>query len=67
MSEKLYYTMDNIGRAKYTINYHDGISTHRDGSAFYGIETFKNKKKYNARLKEMIKEGYKETRMSIYK
>lgn len=56
---KEFYTTDNIGKAKYTISYHDGISTHKDGSKFWGIMIFKNKRKYNLKIKEMIKEGYK--------
>ena len=32
-----------IGRVKYSISSHDGVKTHRDGSDFWDIETFKNK------------------------
>ena len=42
--KKLFYTQDNIGKAKYTVSYTDG-STHKDGSPFYGFAIFKNKKK----------------------
>ena len=43
--DKLFYTMDNIGRAKYTVSKFDGVSTHKDGSPFYDIAIFNNKKK----------------------
>ena len=56
---KEFYTRDNIGKAKYAISYHDGESLNKDGSKFWGIRIFKNKRKYNATIKEMIKEGYK--------
>ena len=57
---KTFYTIDNVGRAKYTVSIHDGVSTHEDGSPFYGIEIFKNKKKKQAFVKKLIAQGYKE-------
>ena len=41
---KTYYTQRNIGKAKYVVNYHDGIKTHPDGSRFFDIAIFKSKK-----------------------
>jgi hypothetical protein len=55
---KLYYEQDNIGRSKYTVSYHNGIDTHKDGSPFYGIAIFKNKKKKQEFIKKLILEGY---------
>lgn len=55
---KTYYTQDNIGKAKCTVSFHDGESTHKDGSKFYAIATFKNKKKRDAFIKELQDEGY---------
>jgi len=57
---KDYYTTSNIGRAKYTVSYHDGISKHKDGSAFYNIMIFKSKVKMNAFIDSLITSGYKE-------
>jgi len=48
----------NIGSVRYVINYYDGISTHKDGSPFWGIYTFSNKKERDKRIKQLIKEGY---------
>ena len=48
-----YYTTDNVGTAKYTVSTHDGKTRHSDGSKFYNIKLFKNKKKYNAHLLEL--------------
>ena len=50
--KKLFYTQDNIGKAKYTVSYTDG-STHKDGSPFYGFAIFKNKVKRNAFISEL--------------
>lgn len=55
---KSFYTMNNIGSSKYNINTYDGIDTHKDGSPFYGIETFKNKKKYQNKISDLKKQGW---------
>lgn len=57
---KNYYIMYNVGKAKYLLNTHNGVDTHKDGSPFYGCEIFKNKKKLQARIAELKKEGYVE-------
>ena len=56
---KRYYLMSNVGKAKYVVNYHNGESTHRDGSPFYDIALFSNKKKANAFIKGLINDDYK--------
>ena len=59
-SEKKFNTMMNVGKSKYVINYHNGEKTHKDGSPFYDLATFKNKKDFDARKKALVGEGYKE-------
>jgi hypothetical protein len=59
---KSYNTMMNVGKAKYVVNYHDGEKTHKDGSPFYDISLFSNKKAFEAFVKELEKEGYREKR-----
>ena len=39
-----YFEQRNIGKAKYVISYHDGVKKHNDGSDFYDIRIFSNKK-----------------------
>jgi len=56
---KKYNIMFNVGCIKYLVNYHDGIKTHKDGSPFYDIATFKNKKKLDSFENELLKDGYK--------
>ena len=56
--EKEYNIMQNIGSAKYVVNYHDGIDTHKDGSKFFNIAIFRNLKKLNKFEKELVKNGY---------
>ena len=58
---KSFNIMDNIGKVKYVVNYHDGEQKHRDGSNFFDIKTFKNKKKRDVFVKDLRKNGYTET------
>ena len=62
---KLYYRQDNIGTAKYTVSYHDGESKHKDGSNFYGIACFKNKKKLATFIKGLLNDGYTERGIAL--
>lgn len=56
--KKTFYCLDNVGKAKYTVNFHDGVQTHRDGSPFFGIATFKNKQKKEEFIRQLVTEGY---------
>lgn len=58
---KRFNLMYNIGKVKYVINYHNGIDKHKDGSDFFGIYTFHNKKKFEAKIKELKSYGYIQT------
>jgi len=48
----------NIGKAKYVISFHDGKSKHKDGSDFFGIETFRNQKEFEKGKNDLRKKGY---------
>jgi len=50
----------NIGKAKYVVNYHNGMKTHADGSEFFDIAIFKNKQKLLKFTNELKQQGYKE-------
>jgi hypothetical protein len=60
MGQKTFYTQNNIGKAKYVVNFHDGVKTHRDGSRFFDIAIFKNKKKLAAFIEKLRQERYVE-------
>lgn len=60
MNQKTFYLQDNIGTSKYTVSYHDGESTNKDGSRFFGIRTFKNKKKRDLFIAGLKKQRYTE-------
>ena len=42
----------NIGRAKYVVNYHTGAK-HHDGSDFYDIKIFRNAKAKDAFIRSL--------------
>jgi hypothetical protein len=58
MQIRKYYTMENVGHAKYTVNFHDGKKTHKDGSPFYNIRIFTSKVKLGAFVRELEANGY---------
>lgn len=55
---KRYNEMQNVGKVKYLVNYHDGVKTHKDGSLFFDIEIFKNKVKKNKFCLALVENGY---------
>ena len=59
---KFYNTMYGTGKSKYVVNFHDGVSTHKDGSAFYSIALFSNKRAFAKFIRSLEKDGYKENR-----
>ena len=58
--KKVFRQQHGIGKAKYTVSKHDGKQTHKDGSPFYDIAIFKNKKALDDYIKKLKKEGYVE-------
>ena len=57
---KTFYQQNNIGKAKYTISYHNGTDAHADGSPFFGIAIFSNKNKLKDFRKQLLQNGYSE-------
>lgn len=66
-SSKEYYLMNNVGHAKYTVNFHDGVKTNKDGSLQYDIKIFKNKDDLATFVKELHNKGYKESKPTMYR
>lgn len=59
-NNKKYNVKYGVGSAKYLVSFHDGLKTHNDGSPFYDIKIFKNKKLLGEFLKSLNEQGYKE-------
>ena len=55
---KRYQIQYNIGKAKYVVSFHNGVTKHQDGSAFFQVRIFKNKRALNAFIKELRANGY---------
>jgi hypothetical protein len=55
---KTFNTQQGIGKAKYVINYHDGIKKHKDGSDFFDIEIYKNKIDFEKGIADLKRQGY---------
>lgn len=56
--KKTFYVQQNIGKAKYVVNFHDGVNKCRDGSPFFDIRICKNKKELNEVTTELASNGY---------
>jgi hypothetical protein len=56
---KVFNEQENIGKAKYVVNFHDGISQHKDGCPFFDIRIFKSKIKKDKFIKSLDVQGYK--------
>lgn len=57
---KDYNIMYNVGKCKYLVNYHNGVSIHADESKFYDIATFSNKRKFDIFITSLKAKGYVE-------
>jgi|GEM_PF-2122869 len=57
--DKSFYTQSNIGRAKYVVNYHNGQKQHKDGSPFFDIAIFSNKRKRDQFIRGLTADGYR--------
>ena len=55
---KQYNIRYNIGKAKYVVNFHDGVKRHKDGSMFFDIAIFRNKKKMNQFVTKLKLDSY---------
>ena len=56
--KKRYNVMYGVGSSKYTVNFHDGKSKHKDGSDFFDIAIFKNKRDLAKKINDLTKKGY---------
>lgn len=48
-----HYIQYNIGKSKYVVNFSDGSMQHKDGSEFWCIKIFHNKKKMGDFIKSL--------------
>ena len=55
---KTFTIQNNVGKSKYVVSFNDGIKTFRDGSPFFDIQIFKNKKDLNSFVKRLLFDDY---------
>jgi hypothetical protein len=60
-NQKTFYIQENVGKAKYVVNLHDGVKKHKDNSNFFDVVIFGSKQKCNDYCKNLIKQGYIKT------
>jgi hypothetical protein len=60
---KKYNISFNVGTVKYVVNFHDGMKTHKDGSPFYDLATFRNKKKMSVFVQQLLAKGYNHAKL----
>ena len=58
---KSFNVMANVGKVRHMVNFHDGKQTPRDGSPFFDVRTFSNKRARDRFTAQLLKEGYSET------
>lgn len=56
--KKRFYQIDNIGKVKYSLFFHDGVTKYNDGSDFFDVRTFKNKLDLENKRQQLLKDGY---------
>lgn len=57
---KTYRIRENIGKCRYCVNFHDGVKTHNDGSEFFDLHIFSNKRKMTVFVNKLKRDGYVE-------
>jgi len=57
--KKIYYIQHGIGKSKYVVNFHNGLKQHKDGSDFYDVRIFTNKKDLKRFETKLLQESYK--------
>lgn len=60
MAAKTFNVMENVGKCRYVINFHDGEKCHEDGSPFFDVHIVSNKRALQRFLKCLITDGYAE-------
>ena len=57
---KQFHVQEDIGESKYVVSHHDGDKTYPDGSPFFDITIFRDKKNLAVFIKNLRRNGYTE-------
>ncbi len=55
---KTYHLAENVGKSKHVVSFHNGEKKHKDGSRFFDVAIFSNKRKLERFTKTLQAEGY---------
>jgi hypothetical protein len=55
---KTYRDNPQIGRARHSVSFHDGVKTHKDGSPFFDLQIFKRSKDKEEFIRRLKTDGY---------
>jgi len=56
---RLYRERYGVGLTRYSVFFHDGLKTHKDGSKFFDMRLFTNKRKKESFIRSLRESGYK--------
>jgi hypothetical protein len=56
--KKRFNTKYGVGKSKYVVSYHDGVTKHKDGSDFFDVQIFKNQNDLEAFKKALLQKGF---------
>lgn len=57
---KTFNTMENVGKVRHVVSFHDGVKTHKDNSPFFDVRTFSRKRDAQRLVRDLKKAGYTE-------
>ena len=57
-SGKRFHTQYGVAKTKYLVSFHNGIKKYSDGSDFFDVKIFKNKKKLKIFTDDLRNNGY---------
>ena len=55
---KTFSTMENVGKVRHLVSFHDGVKTHKDNSPFFDVRTFTRKCDARRFVSGLVADGY---------
>lgn len=55
---KTFRVEQNVGRVRHLVTFHDGAKQHQDGSPFFELRTFRNKRECARFVRTLKAQGY---------
>lgn len=55
---KTFNMLENVGKVRHVVSFHDGVKTHQDNSPFFDVRTFGRKRDANKFARALETDGY---------